>query len=101
LKQFCCRGRDANPIYHSSSITRIFNCAKRYREQLVYPSSKGLRDEGIARSGQVVSAWHCHYGWLMCNLYTQKLARDEVRHLIGHYKLMGQQWSFQHRAESG
>ncbi len=29
----------------------------------------------------------------MCNLYPHKLSRDEVRHLIGHYKLIGQQWS--------
>jgi len=29
----------------------------------------------------------------MCNLYTYKLSRDEVRGLLSHYKLVGQQWS--------
>jgi putative SOS response-associated peptidase YedK len=29
----------------------------------------------------------------MCNLYTYKLARDEVRGLLQHYKLIGQQWA--------
>ncbi len=28
----------------------------------------------------------------MCNLYTYKLSRDEVRGLLEHYKLVGQQW---------
>jgi putative SOS response-associated peptidase YedK len=28
----------------------------------------------------------------MCNLYTYKLSRDEVRHLLQHYKLIGQQY---------
>ena len=29
----------------------------------------------------------------MCNLYTYKLLRDEVRGLLEHYKLAGRQWS--------
>ena len=29
----------------------------------------------------------------MCNLYTYKLSRDEIRGLLQHYKLLGQQWS--------
>lgn len=29
----------------------------------------------------------------MCNLYTFKLSRDEVRGLLQHYQLIGQQWS--------
>jgi putative SOS response-associated peptidase YedK len=29
----------------------------------------------------------------MCNLYTYKLSRDEVRDLLEHYKLVGQQWA--------
>ena len=29
----------------------------------------------------------------MCNLYTYKLSRDEIRGLLQHYKLVGQQWS--------
>jgi putative SOS response-associated peptidase YedK len=29
----------------------------------------------------------------MCNLYTYKLSRDEVRGLLEHYKLVGQQWA--------
>jgi len=29
----------------------------------------------------------------MCNLYTYKLSRDEVRGLLQHYKLIGQQWA--------
>src|SRR5438105_4681246 len=29
----------------------------------------------------------------MCNLYTYKLSRDEIRGLMRHYRLMGQQWS--------
>lgn len=28
----------------------------------------------------------------MCNLYTYKLSRDEVRGLLDHYKLIGQEW---------
>jgi hypothetical protein len=27
----------------------------------------------------------------MCNLYTYKLSRDEVRGMLEHYKLVGQQ----------
>jgi len=29
----------------------------------------------------------------MCNLYTYKLSRDEIRGLLQHYRLVGQQWS--------
>lgn len=29
----------------------------------------------------------------MCNLYTYKLSRDEIRGLMQHYKLIGQQWA--------
>ena len=29
----------------------------------------------------------------MCNLYTYKLSREEVRGLLEHYKLIGRQWS--------
>jgi hypothetical protein len=29
----------------------------------------------------------------LCNLYTYKLSRDEIRGLLQHYKLIGQQWS--------
>jgi putative SOS response-associated peptidase YedK len=29
----------------------------------------------------------------MCNLYTYKLSRDEVRGLLEHYKLVGQEWA--------
>jgi len=29
----------------------------------------------------------------MCNLYTMKLSRDEVRGLLEHYKLVGKDWS--------
>jgi putative SOS response-associated peptidase YedK len=29
----------------------------------------------------------------MCNLYTYKLSRDEIRGLLRHYRLVGQQWS--------
>jgi hypothetical protein len=29
----------------------------------------------------------------MCNLYTYKLSRDEIRGLMQHYKLVGQQWA--------
>ena len=28
----------------------------------------------------------------MCNLYTFKLSREEVRHLLAHYKLIGKEW---------
>jgi len=28
----------------------------------------------------------------MCNLYTMKLSRDEVRHLMAHYQLIGKEW---------
>ena len=29
----------------------------------------------------------------MCNLYTYKLTRDEIRGLLQHYKLIGRQWA--------
>ena len=29
----------------------------------------------------------------MCNLYTYKLSRDEIRGLMQHYKLIGRQWA--------
>ena len=29
----------------------------------------------------------------MCNLYTYKLSCDEIRGLMQHYKLIGQQWA--------
>jgi hypothetical protein len=29
----------------------------------------------------------------MCNLYTMKLSRDEMRGLLSHCKLAGKQWS--------
>ena len=29
----------------------------------------------------------------MCNLYTYKLSRDEIRGLLQHYKLIGRQWA--------
>ena len=29
----------------------------------------------------------------MCNLYTYKLSRDEIRGLLEHYKLLGVQWA--------
>src|SRR5215831_6557991 len=29
----------------------------------------------------------------MCNLYTYKLSRDEVRGLLEHYKLVGREWA--------
>ncbi|MBX9942943.1 MAG: hypothetical protein K2Y40_02580 [Reyranella sp.] len=29
----------------------------------------------------------------MCNLYTLRLSRDEVRHLLKHYKLIGKEWA--------
>jgi hypothetical protein len=29
----------------------------------------------------------------MCNLYTYKLSRDEIRGLLQHYRLVGQQWA--------
>lgn len=29
----------------------------------------------------------------MCNLYTYRLSRDEVRHLLTHYKLIGKEWA--------
>lgn len=28
----------------------------------------------------------------MCNLYTYKLSRDEIRGLMQHYKLIGTEW---------
>jgi hypothetical protein len=29
----------------------------------------------------------------MCNLYTYKLSRDEIRGLMDHYKLIGTEWA--------
>ena len=29
----------------------------------------------------------------MCNLYTYKLSRDEIRGLMEHYKLVGVEWA--------
>jgi putative SOS response-associated peptidase YedK len=29
----------------------------------------------------------------MCNLYTFKLSREEVKHLLSHYKLIGKEWA--------
>jgi hypothetical protein len=31
----------------------------------------------------------------MCNLYTYKLSRDEIRGLMQHYKLIGTEWAEQ------
>ena len=31
----------------------------------------------------------------MCNLYTYKLSRDEIRGLMEHYKLIGTEWAEQ------
>jgi hypothetical protein len=29
----------------------------------------------------------------MCNLYTYRLSRDEIRGLMEHYKLIGTEWA--------
>jgi hypothetical protein len=35
----------------------------------------------------------------MCNLYTYRLSRDEIRGLMEHYKLIGTQWAEQFSTE--
>ena len=47
---------------------------------------------GQSRSGlEILRA--SRYIRSMCNLYTYKLSRDEIRGLMEHYKLIGEEWA--------